>query len=466
MSDKEKRRVLLLLSGVCSLLIIMVMYLTYFQFFESEKYRNSAQNRRNSIEKENVVRGSFMDRQGVVLAHTEVKEDGSKERVYSYPELYAHTIGYTYSDLGKSGLELSQDDYLTNNYATGLIEAIKSQLNKESIGATVHLTLDTSIQKRAYDLLGEKIGAIAVMNPKTGEVYALASTPSFNPSKLREDWDEINQSKNSPLFNRAINGKYPPGSVFKVLTAASLLENNVDLNYVHTGSQTIDGYEYSDATSKLYGEIGLNKAFTASLNTYFVDKVQNVGPEKFKSLAEKFMFDKEINFEIPVSKSSLNWSGIPSKNLLSASSIGQGKVLTTPLEMCMITSAIANEGKMMKPYLVSEIVDSEGIALKSTEAEILSQAISPEVAGELKDLMVDTTKYGTGKNAALKSIEVAGKTGTAENETENTHAWYVGFAPADDPQVSVAIIVEQGGSGGDIAAPIAREIIAAVINSL
>lgn len=465
MSDKEKNRILLLLTGLILLMVALIVYLTYFMIFEGETYRNSAQNRRSFLEASNTIRGDIIDRGGQVLAQTNVTENG-QSRVYTYPNVYAHIIGYTYPSLGKSGLELTMNDYLTNKNTTGIVQAFKKYFDEEDIGNTIELSTNSAVQISAFERLGDNKGAIVAMNPKTGEIYASVSKPTFNPSNLVEQWESINQSEGSPLFNRAINGLYPPGSIMKVISTASILKENIDLEYEHTGTQIIDGYEYKDATENSYGMIGLEEAFTKSLNTYFVEKIQDVGKEKFQKVANDFMFDEKIQMELPVSKSTLNFSGSINKNQLSASAIGQGRVLATPLQMAMMASAIGNDGIMMEPHIVSEIINSDGDVIKKTEPKELSQAISPEIAREIKDLMVKTTQSGTGRNASIRNIEVASKTGTAENETGNTHAWYVGFAPAEDPVVAVAVIVEQGGSGGVVAAPIGRDVMISVFNNI
>lgn len=466
MSDREKRRILVLLSSVVVLLIALMVYLTYFMIFEGETYRSSSLNRRNTIESANILRGSFYDRDNQVLAQTIINEDGKKIRSYSYPHLYSHVIGYTFPDLGKSGLELTMDEYLTNRHSTGIGEAIKKFFERESTGHSIRLSIDTQVQLKSSELLGDNKGAVVALNPKTGEVYSMVSKPNFNPANLRENWEEINASGESPLFNRAINGLYPPGSVMKVISTASILEGKIPLDYTHTGTQIIDGYEYKDATSRQYGEIGLEEAFIRSLNTYFVEKIQKVGQSNFEQTAKKFMFEENIPFELPISKSTLNFSNSTNMNQLSASSIGQGRVLSTPIEMALMASAIANDGAIMKPYLVSEIMRPDGTIFKTTEPEILSQAISPELAQEINKLMIQTTNIGTGTNASIRNIQVSSKTGTAENETGKTHAWYVGFAPAEDPVVAVAVIVEQGGSGGEVAAPIGRDVIISVLNNI
>ncbi|MDO5028010.1 MAG: penicillin-binding transpeptidase domain-containing protein [Bacillota bacterium] len=465
MSDRERRRILILLSAIVILLIGLTVYTSYFMIFQGETYRTSAQNKRNRLEAANVIRGEFYDRNNLVLVQNIKGEKGLK-RDYVYPELYSHIIGYTYPNLGKSGLELSLDSYLTNQNKAGLAEAIKKYFEKESVGNSIKLTIDTKIQKKASELLGSNKGAIVALNPNTGELYCMVSKPSFNVNMLQENWEDLSQNPDSVLFNRAINGLYPPGSVMKVISTAAILDQDVDLSYDHTGSQLIDGYEYKDATEKKYGQISLDKAFTSSLNTYFVKKIQDVGMTKFASTAGKFMFEKDIPFELKVSKSTLNYNSSTTVNQVSATAIGQGRALATPMEMALTAAAIANDGSLVQPHLVKEIRNSDGDLVKELEVKELSRAVDPEIARHIKELMVKTTNEGTGKNAAIRNVQVASKTGTAENETENPHAWYIGFAPAENPQVAIAVIVEQGGSGGSVAAPIARDLMITILNNL
>lgn len=465
MSNKEKRRILLLLTGLVLLMLSLIIYLTYFMIFESETYRNSALNRRSALESSNTIRGNFLDREGQIIAQTNMNDE-DKGRIYTYPNLYAHIIGYTYPKLGKSGLELTMNDYLQNKNNTGIVQAIKKYFEEEDIGNSVKLTINTNVQIDAFDKLGDNRGAIVAMNPKTGEIYSMISKPTFNPTNLEENWESVSTREDSPLFNRAINGLYPPGSVMKVISTAAILEENIDLSYEHTGKQLIDGYEYRDATESEYGLIGLDEAFTLSLNTYYVQKIQEVGRERLEKVSKAFMFDEKIPLELPVSKSTLNFSGDMTKNQISATAIGQGRVLATPLQMALMASAIANEGKIMEPHLVSQIINHEGEVIKTIEPKELSVAISPRISREIGELMVQTTKVGTGQNASIRNIDVASKTGTAENETGTSHAWYVGYAPAENPVVAVAVIVEQGGSGGRVAAPIGRDVIISVLNNI
>ena len=465
MNNSEKRRILILLSGLVIMMLSLVVYLTYFQFLHGDEYKYAAGNRRNSIEPENIIRGSFYDSNGEIIAYSDKNEDGIKTRHYPMGSLYSHIVGYTDPSLGKSGLELHQNDYLTNNYNMPIPKMIKGFIDGNDLGANIHLSIDTKAQQMASDLLGESSGSIVAMDPNSGRIIAMVSKPDFDPGTIASQWASINESEDSPLFNRSINGQYPPGSVFKIVSTAAILEAGTDEDYKHTGTQIIDGYEYKDATSRIYGNVGLNTAFSQSLNTYYVDKIQDVGIDRFKSISERFGFGDKLEFPLPVSISNLNMGDNPDPNLLSASSIGQGRVLSTPLEMAMVTSAIANEGNIMNPILIDRITDYKGDTVHKYEPSIYSEAISPEIADRIKDLMIDVTRNGTGTRASISGVQVAGKTGTAENATGASHAWYTGFAPANDPEIVVAVIVEGGNSGGTVAAPIAREMINYVLKN-
>ena len=463
MNERERRRTLILLTGIMVLILGIIIYLTYFMIFGSEEYRNSAQNKRNQYASNNVIRGPIYDRDGNLLAQTYKDEKGNQIREYLYKENYAHIIGYNYLNLGRTGLEDTMNKYLVDDSIKD-VEDLKDQiLNNDRMGDSLYLTTDSEVQSEVTSILKGNKGAIVALNPKTGEIYSLVSQPNYDPNTLGTNWDEVSSSKDALLFNRALNGKYPPGSIMKIITTAAILENDIDQSYTHTSKAKVAGYEFKDYGRSALGKIGLSDAFSLSLNTYFVTKVQDVGINNFEAEARKFYFDNNIPFDLSVTTSSLNFGSGTDRTALSASAIGQGKVLATPLNMALMASAVANEGAIMKPYVVDKIVDRKDETVYQSESQVLSNAISPEIASEIRDMMIKTTKSGTAKNASLKNISVASKTGTAENSTGENHSWYVGFAPADDPQVCVAVIVEQGGLGGEVATPMGRDVILSVL---
>ncbi len=467
MADREKKRILLLLGALISIFVLMMVYLSYFQFFKAEEMKNDPGNRRNSMVADKVIRGDIYDRNGELLAHSETIED-NYNRTYTYPNLYSHLIGYSYKNMDKTGLESSLNNYLLDQNSIGLFDAINNYLSDgPRKGNSAYLTVDTLVQKKAHEMMQGKKGAVVALNPKTGEVYSMLSAPDFNSMTIREDMANL---KNSELVNRAVQSTmYPPGSIFKIITTAALLNDaNVDLKYKHTGEENIDGYTFRDSTKKVFGEVGLETAFRHSLNTYFANKVMLLGKDPLGKTADRFMFNQKIPFELNVAMSQFDYQKDLSKTDIAASAIGQGRVTTTPLHMALMAAAIANDGVMVEPHVVKRIEDSKGNIVKDYEINELSQATSPEIANKIKEMMVDVVNKGTGKNVAIRGVQVAGKTGTAQlGGDKNEHTWFVGFAPADNPVVAIAVIVEgSGGTGGTEAAPIAREIIRTAINNL
>lgn len=465
--NKEKKRTVLILSLFSSVFVIVIIYLSYFQLFKAEDLRTHSYNKRLWINEENVLRGSIVDRNDNVLAYSE-KNDDSNKRYYKYGRLYSHVIGYSYREYGKDGLELKYNNDLLAISDNTAFNEIKNLVLPNSVGHNLRLTIDHRLQERAHELLKKKKGSIVAMNPRTGEIYAMVSMPDFDTSNLQEDWKSILDNPEDPMFNRSTKGLYPPGSIFKVITtAAALEEGNMDLEYICKGSTTIDGYTINDYNKQVHGRIDLKQAFSKSCNTYFADKSLIIGKDSLGKIADNFMLNTNIPFDLSVKESKFDYKGDLGKTKIASSAYGQGDVLVTPLNMALMVSAIANEGKMVKPLLVKDVFDKNNSIVKNYRTEVLSESVSPHIAESIKEMMRETVKTGTGRNAGLKNVQVSGKTGTAQNASDNSHGWFVGFAPYDNPQIAVAIIVEEGGAtGGEIAAPIARDIISYAINNI
>ena len=465
--NKEKNRIIIVLTGFCMLFTILIGYLSYFQVFKAEAVKNNSYNKRLWLNEENVLRGSILDRNGRVLVYSE-KNDKSSTRYYKYGNLYSHIIGYSYREYGKAGLELAYNNALLNINENAAINEIKNLVLPSSVGNDLRLTIDHSLQEKARGLLKGRKGAIVAMNPRTGEIYAMVSLPDFDTSNLRENWKSISEDPNSPLLNRATQGLYTPGSVFKIITTVAALETpELEKHYSCSGTTKIDGYIFKDYNSKAHGEVDLKKAFVKSCNTYFAEKSLIIGKEKLGNTAEKFMFNNKISFDLPTKISQFSYKGNIGKTDLAASGIGQGKTLVTPLNMAMVASSIANDGVMVKPILVKEIVNKDGKILRTNKTEILSTVGSSALTNEVKEMMMEVVQSGTGTNGRIKNVKVAGKTGTAENPSGNTHSWFVGFAPAMEPKIAVAVILEESGTtGGQGAAPIARDIIIHGLNNI
>lgn len=464
----ESKRIIRVLIFISTLFISLIIYLSYFQLFRSEEIIANTFNKRNWMGEEKILRGQIVDRNGEVLAYSEKLGD-TQVRHYPKGKLYGHIIGYSYREYGKAALESTYNKELLDLKESNPIDELKAILEsgKEQFGNDLTLTIDNNIQQKAYELLGDKKGSIVLMNPTDGEVYAMASNPVFNPATLQKDWGEIIESEESYLLNRATMGLYTPGSVFKLITATSALEDSsIAKTFNCTGSTTIDGYVLNDYGQTAHGNIDLKEALVKSCNVSFGEMGVQIGREDLRDIAEAYMLNKDIPFDLKTSRSQFSKDRMDDAEL-AATSIGQGKTLVTPLNMALITSAIANDGQMVKPVLVSEVKDHDGEVLTKNASKVISTITSSQNSSELKGMMIDVVDRGTGTNAKIGNVNVAGKTGTAENDTDKEHTWFVGFAPVENPKFAVAVVLENsGGTGGSEAAPLARDILINAINTL
>lgn len=447
--------------------------MSYFELYGKESIMSSSYNRRLKANEEGIIRGQIFDRNGVILADTKV-EEGLSDRSYPYKKLYAHVIGYNSDIYGKTLLEAAYNDTLLGINAFGFMGNLVSLFKgEEKMGDNLILTIDHNLQLKARELLGKKRGSIVAINPKTGEILAMVSTPDFDPNEasLEANWDNISTNENSPLLPRAVLGLYPPGSIFKVVSAVSAIEEGfIDFKIVDTGSVVIDGKTFSNAGNKAYGELDMTSAMAVSSNVYFSKLSEVLDPKALIESAENAGINRSLSFDIATKQSSIERI-IKSKTEFAATVIGQGKLLVTPLQMVLISAGIANEGVIMKPYLVKSISNKNNSILSDTISKKLYKFTDSKTAELVKEMMVEVVENGTGKEAAISKIVVAGKTGTAQNEKliegkGNDHAWFIGFAPADDPEIAIAVIIEnQEKGGGQIAAPIARKIMLEWINN-
>jgi len=438
------------------------LYLLIFNFFQAKYIYSNSYNKRLRIENTNIIRGDILDRNGIVLATTKVK-NGNTSRVYQFGKHFSHVLGYYSHELGSTGIEALYDKELSSSH---IVNIIKGKINNEPVkGNTVKLTLDKTIQVYASELFGNKKGALVALNPKTGEILALVSKPDYNPSKINSNWPSLIEDANSPLLNRAIDGLYPPGSIFKIITTSAALHGNYkDMEIDCTGSININGYEIKDSNTKGHGTINLNEAFTLSCNSYFVKLGLKLGNESIYNEAVKFKFNRKISSHV-ISKNSV-YNKKSDEKSLAQQSIGQGDMLITPIHAASIAAIIANDGVLMPPHTISEIIDMNGNSIKNMKSIKGERIIDPDKAREIKDMMINVVKSGTGKKAKLSGIVVAGKTGTAENPHGAPHSWFIGFAPSEDPQIAIAVIIENGGSGGNNAAPIASKVIKKALSNI
>ena len=466
---KLNKRIITVMVTVLMLFLILVIYLTYFTLFQAPDIVNSSYNQRVWEKEERILRGTIYDRNGAVLAESKQTGD-NQQRIYPHGSLYAHTIGYNSRTYGKTNIELRFNDYLLKTQS--VIEVLKNEQGSKADfdkGANLSLTFDNGMTKLAAQLLGKDNGSVVALNPVTGEVYCLYSNPSFDPNenKLIENWDKLNEREDAPFFARATQGLYAPGSTFKVVSSAAGIEADCgEYTTIDEGKTTVGGKEFKNAGEKAYGEIDMGDAVRVSSNVYFTELSQKIGKSTFEEVTDKFFITKKVPFDLDAKASKLDFNGFDTAELASVS-IGQGKLQVTPLNMALVACAVANDGVIMKPYIVEEAFYDNGDTVYNAPSDILSRATDSMTSQSLTEYMVGCVKSGTGTAARVSGIEVAGKTGTVENERKGqTHAWFIGFAPADNPQIAICVMKEYSGrGGGSVCAPVASKIIRYALNN-
>lgn len=466
---KLNKRIITVMVAVLALFLVLVIYLTYFTVFQAPDIVNSTYNQRIWEKEEKVLRGTIYDRNGTILAESE-NEGGKQKRIYPFDKLYAHTIGYNNRTYGKTNIELKFNGYLLKTQS--VIEILKKEQGREnnfSEGASLSLTLDHKMTKLAAQLMGKDNGSVVALNPVTGEVYCLYSNPSFNPNEgeMAKNWEALINQEDSPFFARATQGLYAPGSTFKVVTsAAGIKAGHEDYTVEDEGKINVGGKEFNNAGGKAYGETDMENAIRVSSNVYFTSLAPKIGKNIFEETTRNFMITEKIPFDIDTNGSDLDFDSFDNAELASVA-IGQGKLRVSPLHMALVASAIANDGSMMKPYLVEKAFYSDGTTAFNAKPEVLSKPISRNDARRITEYMEKCVESGTGTAARVSGITVAGKTGTAENEKEGkTHAWFIGFAPADNPQIAICVMKEYSGrGGGSVCAPIASKIIKSALEN-
>ena len=447
------------------LFIALISYMSYYYLFKSEDAIESVYNKRTQAENSRVLRGTIYDRDMNPLTKGEKTGEFSQTREYIGGEAFSHVVGYYDVVYGASGIEKKFDKELSGSTVNS-IKDIFSKDDGSRIGNHVVTTLDSELQRKAYDLLGSRKGAIVALNPSTGEVLAMVSKPSFNANTIQEDFPTLSQDEDTPFLNRAVSGLYPPGSTFKVVTALSALENIPgvrDRIFNDEGRiyfNDVDSLENYNGT--VMGDINLRTAFLRSSNVVFGTLAMELGNAKLKETAEKFFFNKEI----PSRTLTIDDSMFPTYSKeevgnIAQSGIGQSGVLASPIEMALVASTIANNGVMMEPNIVKEVISPQGKVVKEYKPEVAAKVTSEENASILKEYMKAVVNEGTGSAARLWGVQVSGKTGTADTDMGDKipHSWFIGFAGYDNPEIAFAIVVEEGGNDRFNASGMAGELV-------
>jgi len=478
-------------AGCLLLVFLLLANITYVQAIRADELNARSDNRRVLLDEYAKERGPILVGDEPVALSIETDDEFAYLRQYPTGALYAPATGYYSSVFGRSAVERSQNGILSGDddrlFARRLVDLVT---NREQRGGTVKLTLNPAAQQAAYDALGDNKGAVVALDPRTGAILAMVSKPSFDPNPLASHsveeqqaaWQTLQEDPDKPALNRAIAQTLPPGSVFKIVTAAAALESGR-----YEPDSQIPGpaaYDLPQSTVDLPNQNGepcgsgpeqlttLTNALRVSCNTAFAYLGNDLGDDALREQAERFGYNSE-----PLTEEELNAATSVFPAELDApqtalAAIGQFDVRATPLQIAMVSAGIANDGAVMNPYLIEELRDPDRVkVLERTEPEEMSRAITSETAQELTAMMVDVVESGTGENAQMDGIQVAGKTGTAQTTPERPpYAWFTCFAPADDPQVVVAVVIEEAPdtarddiAGGRLAAPVAKAVMEAVL---
>jgi penicillin-binding protein A len=470
------------------LFAVLIGFTSYWAVFDAEALKDKNANARPLLEQQRIERGRILAADGTVLARSVAKGRGDGLRyVRRYPEgaLFGHPIGYSFVRQGDSEFEQFHNDELVGEGSEfgSILDELQGKIQE---GNDIVTNIDAEAQRVALaGLEAQGFGAVVAIEPSSGRVRVLASNPSYDPNRVPTELKELNENSfEAPLLDRATQGQYPPGSTFKVVTAAAGLDSGAitpETTIDAPGTIEVQGQPLSNDFDQDFGAITLDTALTNSVNTWFAQLGEQLGAETMFEYMDRFGFGSTPAIDLPDDQ--VYTSGVfDGGELLGRGdpvdvarvAFGQERLAVTPLQMAEVAAAVANGGSLMKPQIWSRVVDPDGRVVESLDPSQYSRPIDEEAAADLTAAMEGVVSEGTGTNAAIPGVAVAGKTGTAEtpfNEScgggsEENQAWFIGFAPADDPQIAIAATVEcTTAFGGDIAAPIFRDVAEVILNN-
>ena len=448
----------------------MMVYLGHFVATNEQELINNSYNSRQELLLSQNYRGTIYSADGQALAETIFDSAGNEYRDYPYDNLFSHVVGF--STNGRTGVEAFSNYYLINSNISMADKVANTTAGVKNPGNNVYTSLDVDIQEAAYKALGVYDGAVVVTEVSTGRVLAMVSKPDFDPNQIVEMWDSLQEdTESSVLLNRATQGLYPPGSTFKIITALEYIRENPDTynkySYVCNGSYKNGNDKIKCYHGSVHNRVDLTKSFAKSCNSSFANIGMSLDKEEFKDTLDSLLFHQDLPWNFLHAQSSTPVNKDLSDSEMLQVSIGQGKVQMTPLHLNLITAAIANDGVLMRPYVVDRIEDANGNMVRSYKPTEYGALMTEEESAILQELMVEVVESGTGTLIQGYGYTVAGKTGSAEynSNTDDSHAWFTGFAPVENPEIAVTVIIEGAGSGGDYAVPMARRVFDAYFDS-
>jgi penicillin-binding protein A len=471
------------LFGLFTLLFaVLLIFTSRWTVFEASSLENNPDNRRPLIEEQKIPRGLIYAADGKTVLARSVGHGRGENRIYTrtYPtgSTFGHPVGFSYIRNGRRGLEQSRNDDLAGkeDEFSSILSGLESR-NRE--GNDVVTNLDVRGTQAAVAGLAGRKGAVVAMEPKTGKVRVMVSEPEYDPNLIPSDIGQLNRDPNQPLLNRTTQELYPPGSTFKVVTATAALDSGkLTPDTVIDGSspKTISGVPLENAGGESFGPISATDALTNSVNTYWAQVGERIGRETLVEYMKRYGFYADPKLDYPdeqkIPSGIINGDGdyVTDGFDVGRVAIGQGglegEVRAGPLQMAEVAAAVGNRGRLMKPQLTDRIVRKDGRIKERIQPDLQSVVMKPETADELANMMSRVVEEGTGTAAALAGVRVAGKTGTAETgpNREFTQAWFICFAPVENPQMAVAVTIPNAsGQGGTVAAPIAKSVLEALL---
>ncbi len=466
---------------VVLLFALLVAFTSRWTIFEASSLRNNPLNARSLLQQQRIDRGSILAADGEVLARSVRGPEGTYERIYPTGEEFAHAIGYSYTALGRTGLESFRNPSLSGQTSTNLQTILNQLQGKKPRGSEVITTLDPHAQKVANAALAGHEGAVVALDPRTGAVKVMASTPSFDPGSLRSQraFEKLAaDSKGRPLVNRATQFGYAPGSSFKVLTATAAIDTGVFTPQSTVSARNgvpISGVPLQNDNNESFGEMTLTEALAKSVNTVWAQVAERLGKRTMARYMNRFGFGRKPQLDYPAEEMSASGEYLGSR-LLSTTSplvdvgrmgIGQDKLAVAPLQMAEVAAAVANHGRLMVPHLTDRVVDPDGRTVLRVLPRVQATVMKPSTAAAVTGMMEAVVNEGTGTQAQIPGVQVAGKTGTAETQigTAINNVWFIAFAPAANPTVAVAVTLRGvPGQGASYAAPVARMVMESLLH--
>jgi peptidoglycan glycosyltransferase len=469
------RQIIKLFGFLLILYALLFGFTSYWSIFDADSLKANQANRRPLLEEQTIKRGDILAADGSVIARSRPIGKGNNQiYVRHYPQgaLFGNPIGYSFVTQGRVGFELSHNDELVGN-KTEFLSILDELQGHAQEGDKVQSSLDPAAQEAAVNGLAGRRGSVVAIVPSTGEVRAMVSIPEYDPNQIPKHFAQLNRDQSAPLFNRATQAGYPPGSTMKVVTATAALDSgDFTTNSTLSGRSPIEieGVPLSNSGGEQFGTIDMTTALTNSVNTWWAQAGEKLGKDTMFQYMDRFGFDAKPRLDLPGFQ--LAASGVYDGNKLLGPSdaidigrvaIGQERLRVTPLQMAEVAATVANKGELMEPRLWSKVIDPDGRETKLDPAR-QSRVMSEDTAAELNTMMQSVVREGTGTAGAVSGIDVAGKTGTAEISTGVNDAWFIGFAPASDPQIAISCIVEHtSGFGGPTCGPIFKAVAESIL---